>query len=109
MLEAIYKGATRPAMKWGVPLMGLVGVMAPIALVTMWVGSLVSNWAFPIGFIAGAAAFFWMRFVTAKDDQRLAQRIQAIKLALINRNRRLFRFRSYGPYRSDGARDRWRR
>lgn len=109
MLEAIYKGATRPAMKWGVPLMGLVGVIAPTFLLTLWAGSLISPWSFVVGFAVGVGAFLWMRQVTAKDDQRLAQRVTAVKLTLTNRNRALFGMRSYGAYRSDGARDAWRR
>lgn len=96
-------------MKWGVPLIGLVGVLAPIFLVTMWVGSLATPWAFPVGFSAGAACFGWMRYVTAKDDQRLAQWITGLKLSMANRNRKLFGVRSYGAYRSSGARSTWRR
>lgn len=109
MIEAIYKGATRPAMKWGVPLLGLVGVLTPIFLGTIWIGSLATPWAFPVGFVAGATCFGWMRYVTTKDDQRLAQWFKAMKLALTNRNRKLFGVRSYGAYRADGARSTWRR
>ncbi len=109
MIEAIYKGATRPAMKWGVPLLGLVGVLTPIFLVTMWIGSLLTPWAFPVGFACGGACFGWMRYVTAKDDQRLAQWVQALKLTMANRNRRLFGVRSYGAYRAAGARETWRK
>lgn len=109
MIEAIYKGATRPAMKWGVPLLGLVGVLMPVFLVTMWVGTLLTSWAFPFGIAFGAACFAWMRYVTAKDDQRLAQWVHSLKLAMSNRNRRLFGVRSYGAYRASGARDIWRK
>ncbi len=109
MIEAIYKGATRPPMKWGVPLLALVGVLMPIFLVTMWIGSLVTPWAFPVGFALGGGAFGWMRYVTTKDDQRLAQWMRSIKLHLGNRNRALFGLRSYGAYRADGARSTWRR
>lgn len=107
--EAIYKGATRPAMKWGVPLIGLVGVLTPIFLATLWLGSLVTPWAFAVGITMGGASFAWMRVITARDDQRLAQSIKAIRLAMSNRNRKLFGLRSYGAYRAQGAKDVWRR
>lgn len=96
-------------MKWGVPLLGLVGALAPISLVTMWVGSLATPWAFPMGFAIGGSCFGWMRYVTAKDDQRLSQWLQALKLSAGNRNRALFGARSYGPYRCSASRGTWRR
>jgi type IV secretion system protein VirB3 len=42
--EAIYKGATRPAMKFGVPLVPLVLLFGGGMLVTMRGGVLVSWW-----------------------------------------------------------------
>ena len=71
--EAIYKGATRPAMKLGVPLKPLVALVGSGMLLTMWAGVLVS-WG--IGLSVAAAvlpALLWMRLITVRDDQRLAQ------------------------------------
>ena len=42
--EAIYKGATRPAMKFGIPLVPLVVLFGAGMLVTMWGGALFSWW-----------------------------------------------------------------
>ena len=42
--EAIYKGATRPAMKLGIPLVPLVVLFGTGMLLVLWVGSLVSWW-----------------------------------------------------------------
>ena len=42
--EAIYKGATRPAMKFGIPLVPLVLLFGTGMLVTIWGGLLVSWW-----------------------------------------------------------------
>ncbi|NRF71367.1 VirB3 family type IV secretion system protein [Aquincola sp. S2] len=109
MREAIYKGATRPAMKAGVPLIPIVVVLMPIALVTLWVGSLVSPWAFLVGVSLDGAVYLWMRSVTARDDQRLTQWFKALKLNHLNSNRRLFGLRSYSAYRARGANDVWRR
>jgi type IV secretion system protein VirB3 len=48
-----------------------------------------------------------MRLVTAQDDQRFRQVFLAIKLRLNDRNRRLWRARSYTPSLYRGARDAW--
>ena len=42
--EAIYKGATRPAMKFGIPLVPLVILFGGGMLLIMWGGTLVSWW-----------------------------------------------------------------
>ena len=42
--EAIYKGATRPAMKLGIPLVPLVVLFGSGMLLIMWGGILVSWW-----------------------------------------------------------------
>ena len=42
--EAIYKGATRPAMKLGIPLVPLVVLFGTGMLLIMWGGTLVSWW-----------------------------------------------------------------
>ena len=50
--EAIYKGATRPAMKFGIPLVPLVILFGAGMLVTIWGGLLVSWWV-AAGVVAG--------------------------------------------------------
>lgn len=105
--EAIYKGATRPAMKLGIPLVPLVVLFGTGMLLVMWGGILWSGWFA----LAVAAAFLptllWMRYVTAQDDQRFRQIFVALKLRLHDRNRRLWRARSYTPTLYRGARDAW--
>ena len=73
----IFKGATRPAMKLGVPLVPLVTLIALLC----------------------------MRHVTSKDDQRFRQMFVALKLRLHDRNRRFWRSRSYAPTLYGGASD----
>jgi type IV secretion system protein VirB3 len=97
--EAIYKGATRPAMKWGVPLMALVAIFMPTIVLGVWGAALVSPWIFPCVVVVLAPLYGWMRYVTAKDDQRLIQMILRFKLARLNPNRRLWKARSYSPHR----------
>ena len=105
--EAIYKGATRPAMKFGIPLVPLVILFGGGMLLIMWGGTLVSWWvalAVLVGFVPALA---WMRLVTARDDQRFRQMFVACKLRLHDRNRGLWRARSYAPVLLRGARDAW--
>lgn len=105
--EAIYKGATRPAMKLGVPLAPLVVLLGMSMLLIMWGGVLVSWWIALCVVLALCPALLWMRFVTSKDDQRLRQMLIATKLRLHDRNHRFWRARSYSPTLYRGASDAW--
>ena len=105
--EAIYKGATRPAMKFGIPLVPLVISIGSAMLLTMWGGALWSWWVAVAVLVALVPVLAWMRFVTAKDDQRFRQMFVAAKLRLHERNRRLWRARCYSPNLYRGARDDW--
>lgn len=105
--EAIYKGATRPAMKMGIPLVPLVLLFGTGMLLIMWGGALISWW-FALGVVlALVPALAWMRLVTAKDDQRFKQMFVATRLRLHDRNRRFWHARSYAPNLYKGARDAW--
>jgi type IV secretion system protein VirB3 len=95
--EAIYKGATRPAMKMGIPLVPLVVLFGTGMLLILWVGTLLTWWIVPVVLAAFVPALAWMRFVTRKDDQRFRQMFVALKLRIHDRNRRFWRSRSYSP------------
>jgi type IV secretion system protein VirB3 len=105
--ETIYKGATRPAMKLGVPLVPLVLLVGTGMLLIMWGGTLVSWWIALGVVVALVPALLWMRFITARDDQRFRQMFVALKLRLPNRNARFWKARSYSPTAYRGARDAW--
>ena len=105
--EVIYKGATRPAMKLGVPLVPLVILFGTGMLLVMWGGILVSWWIALVVVVAVLPALACMRFVTAKDDQRFRQMFVALKLRIHDSNRRLWNSRSYAPTLYRGARDAW--
>ncbi|WP_428424410.1 type IV secretion system protein VirB3 [Methylibium sp.] len=105
--EAIYKGATRPAMKLGIPLVPLVVLFGGGMLLILWGGTLVSWWIAMAVVAALLPALAWMRFVTTKDDQRFRQMFVALKLRLRDRNRRFWRARSYAPTLYRGAHDAW--
>ena len=105
--EAIYKGATRPAMKLGIPLVPLVVLFGTGMLLVMWGGMLISGWIAAAVVVALGPALLWMRFVTSRDDQRFRQMFIALKLRLGHRNRRFWQARSYSPTLYRKARDAW--
>jgi type IV secretion system protein VirB3 len=107
--EAIYKGATRPAMKMGIPLVPLVVLFGTGMLLILWVGTLVTWWVAPVVLAAFVPSLAWMRFVTSKDDQRFQQMYVALKLRLHDRNHRFWLSRSYAPYLHRGVKDAWHR
>ncbi len=107
--EAIYKGATRPAMKLGIPLVPLVVLFGTGMLLIMWVGSLMTWWIALAVVVAFVPALLWMRFVTSKDDQRFRQMFVAMKLRINDRNHRFWQSRSYAPTLFRGNRDAWHR
>jgi type IV secretion system protein VirB3 len=105
--EAIYKGATRPAMKLGIPLVPLVILFGAGMLLVMWGGILVSWWVALAVLVAVVPALGWMRYITSRDDQRFRQMFVAAKLRLHDRNRRVWHARSYAPNVYRGGRDAW--
>ncbi|MCW5656752.1 MAG: VirB3 family type IV secretion system protein [Burkholderiaceae bacterium] len=105
--EVIYKGATRPAMKMGIPLVPLVVLFGTGMLLTLWGGTLLSWWVAAAVLLSFVPALLWMRFVTARDDQRLRQLFVACRLRWHQRNRGFWHARSYSPTLYRGARDAW--
>lgn len=107
--EVIYKGATRPAMKFGVPLQPLVTLCGGGMLAALWGGALFSWWIAAVVLVLLAPTLLWMRAVTAIDDQRLHQLLLLLRLRLNDRNHQLWRARSYCPHTLRGAQDAWHR
>jgi type IV secretion system protein VirB3 len=105
--ETIYKGATRPAMKFGIPLVPLVAVFGVGVLVAMWGGALLTWWIAAAVAATALPLLVWMRVVTGKDDQRFRQIFIGMRLRLYDRNHALWRTRSYAPTVYRGARDAW--
>lgn len=105
--EVIYKGATRPAMKLGIPLVPLVVLFGSGMLLIMWGGILLSWWIAAGVLLSFVPALLWMRWVTARDDQRFQQMFVALKLRLHDHNHRFWHACSYSPTLYRGARDAW--
>lgn len=107
--EPIYKGATRPAMKFGIPLVPMVLLFGAGMLAMVWGGTLFSWWVVPAVLLVVGPTAAWMRITTRTDDQRLRQVFLATKLRLANKNRRLWRARSYTPTEYRGTSHAWYR
>lgn len=97
MRETIFKGATRPPMVMGVPLLAFILVGGGSILLAMWGGLLVSRWLALAVIAAAIPTMAWMRAVSKRDDQRLRQ----IWISIVLRRRcattRFWRSRSYSP------------
>jgi type IV secretion system protein VirB3 len=107
--EDIFKGATRPAVMFGVPLMPLVVVVGSSLILIMWGGSLLSWWIAPVILIGAILTLVWMRIVTKKDDQRLRQVYLRLQLVVLQGNRHFWKARSYAPVQFRGTKHEYRR
>ena len=94
--DMIYKGCTRPPLLWGVPLMPLIMILMP----GMLVGIVGLAYFLPMSLLAllvSVSAWFWMRAVTKKDDQRLLQIFLRLRLRARQRNTRYWGCAAYAP------------
>jgi type IV secretion system protein VirB3 len=82
----IFKGCTRPAMLWGVPLLPLLLVLGGAAILGAWAGYIVAWWAAVAVFIVAIIAVLTMRDITKKDDQRLKLLLMRLRVRLGQRN-----------------------
>jgi type IV secretion system protein VirB3 len=107
MQEIIYKGATRPPIFLGVPLMpGLVAAGSGAILGTWSTYLFSSAWWFAGFALTTLALLAWMRILTKKDDHRCGQWLMWAQLQLLHSNRALWGgCRSYAPVVYPGGRD----
>ena len=107
MRERIYKGATRPPMKCGVPLKVFVPVVGIGFVGSMWGGQLF-GWKVAVSIaVLCLIAIMLMRAVTKYDDQGLFRLWMWLRLQLLHRNRHIWKSRSYSPVVYRGASDDW--
>ncbi len=109
MVEPVYKGATRPPMVLGVPLLPFLLVAGGGFLVGMYLLVLVSAVGMAVAGAVVVATLFWMRSLTLRDDQRLRQVFLVFRLMVVCRNRTFWRCRSYSPCVMRGVCDAWQR
>ena len=108
MQEVIYKGATRPAVSMGVPLVPFILATAAAAMAAMYALILIGPVAaLPVPLLY-VPLMLWMRSVTRKDDQRLRQMLLRLLLGLVAATKVWGGARSFAPLevrqrRSKGA------
>ena len=83
MAEAIYKGATRPAMKLGIPLVPLVVLFGGGMLLVMWGGTLLSWWVAVAVLVSFVPALLWMRWVTAQGRSAVPTDLRRAEVAAV--------------------------
>ncbi|HKU00301.1 MAG TPA: VirB3 family type IV secretion system protein [Paraburkholderia sp.] len=97
--DPVFKGCTRPAMLWGVPLVPLLVVGGSILIPAIWV--LLASPPMGVGIVLLLVPVFaTMRALTRHDDQRLAQYALHVRMALSQRNRRFWGAHTYVPVRA---------
>jgi len=90
--DTLFKGCTRPAMFFGVPLVPLAIVVAAVILISVWTQMiLLATLLIPIVFV--------MRLITKADDQQFRLLGLKILFRVINRNRnhRFWKASAYSP------------
>ena len=83
MREAIYKGATRPAVTMGVPLVPFILATGVAAMTAMYALILIGPLAAAPVVLIYLPLTLWMRQVTKKDDQRLWQILLRLRLGAV--------------------------
>jgi type IV secretion system protein VirB3 len=96
--DPVFKGCTRPAMLWGVPLVPFLMVGGSMLIPAIW--ALLAS--APVGaalLFLIVPVFVTMRAMTRHDDQRLAQRALRVRMTLRQRNRGFWGMHAYAPVR----------
>jgi len=91
--DPLFKGCTRPAMMWGVPITPFVVVFGAVILVAIWFNLLLMLLFIP--------AYILMRMVVHSDDQQFRLLGLKAKCRLIhyNHNGRFWKASAYAPIR----------
>ena len=96
--DPVFKGCTRPAMLWGVPLVPFLMVGGGILIPAIW--ALLASPPVGVGIVLLLIpVFVTMRSLTRHADQRLAQSALCARMAVRQRNRRFWGAHAYVPVR----------
>jgi type IV secretion system protein VirB3 len=96
--DPVFKGCTRPAMLWGVPLVSALMVGGGMLIPAIW--ALLASPPVGVGILLlMIPVFIAMRVITRNDDQRLAQLALRLRIGLRQRNRRFWGAHAYVPVR----------
>jgi type IV secretion system protein VirB3 len=96
--DPVFKGCTRPAMLWGVPLVPFLMVGGGMLIPGIW--ALLASPPLGVGLLfLMIPVFVAMRVITRRDDQRLAQYALRLRLVVGQGNRRFWGIHAYVPVR----------
>lgn len=96
--DPVFKGCTRPAMLWGVPLVPFLMVGGGMLIPSIW--ALLASPPLGVGLLfLIIPVFVAMRVITRRDDQRLAQYALRLRLVVRQGNRRFWGSHAYLPVR----------
>ena len=96
--DPVFKGCTRPAMLWGVPLVPFLIVGGGMLIPGIW--ALLASPPLGVGLLfLMIPVFVAMRVITRRDDQRLAQYALRLRLVVGQGNRRFWGIHAYVPVR----------
>ncbi|PYE25428.1 type IV secretion system protein VirB3 [Paraburkholderia silvatlantica] len=96
--DPVFKGCTRPAMLWGVPLVAFLMVGGGMLIPAIWALLASPPLGVAILFLM-IPVFVVMRVITRHDDQRLAQYVLRLRMVLRQGNRRFWGGHAYVPVR----------
>src|ERR1700679_1527288 len=96
--DPVFKGCTRPAMLWGVPLVPFLMIGGGMLIPGIW--ALLASPPLGVGLLfLMIPVFVVMRFITPRDDQLLAQYALRLRLEVRQSNRRFWGSHAYVPVR----------
>jgi type IV secretion system protein VirB3 len=96
--DPVFKGATRPAMIWGVPLVAFLMIGGGMLIPAIWALLASPPLGVAILFLM-IPVFVVMRVITRHDDQCLAQYLLRLRMVLRQGNRRFWGGHAYVPVR----------
>jgi type IV secretion system protein VirB3 len=96
--DPVFKGCTRPAMLWGVPLVPFLMVSGGMLIPAIWALLASPPLGVAILFLM-IPVFVAMRVITRHDDQRLAQYALRLRMMLRQGNRWYWGAHAYVPVR----------
>lgn len=99
--DPVFKGCTRPAMLWGVPLVPALITGGGMLIPAIWALLACPPMGVAILFLM-IPVFVAMRMVTRHDDQRLAQYALRLRMRLRQGNRRFWGAHAYTPVQLKG-------
>lgn len=96
--DPVFKGCTRPAMLWSVPLVPMLIAGGGMLIPAIWTLLASPRVGVAILFLM-IPVFVAMRVITRHDDQRLTQYALRLRMRLRQRNRRFWGTHAYAPVR----------